>query len=99
MTRSRTKLIEQQVNSLLLNYDVCSYENFILPKSLHLCMIQVIDNTSIVGGKEHEAMEPSMGEHKERVDHGSTSKKEKPGAELVGVGSAEDMPYGAPAHN
>ena len=35
MTRSRTKLLEQQVNSLLIEYDVCDYESFILPKSMH----------------------------------------------------------------
>ena len=50
MTRSRTKLLEQQVNSLLLEYDVSDYENFILPKSMHLCMIRFVDNTSANGG-------------------------------------------------
>jgi len=57
MTRSRTKLLEQQVNSLLLEYDVCNSENFILPKSMHLCMIRVINNTSIHGGEELQGME------------------------------------------
>src|SRR5664279_6185541 len=52
MTRARAKLLEQQVNSLLVEYDVCVNKNFILPKSLHLCMIRVIDNTSIGGGEE-----------------------------------------------
>ena len=52
MTRSRTKLLEQQVNSLLIEYDVCDYENCILPKSMHLCMIRFIDNTSIEGAME-----------------------------------------------
>ena len=36
MTRSRTKLLEQQVNSLLLDYDVSDYESFILPKSMYV---------------------------------------------------------------
>ena len=49
MTRARAKLLEQQVNSLLTEYDVCVNENFILPKSMHLCMIRFIDNTSIRG--------------------------------------------------
>ena len=57
MTRSRTKLLEQQVNSLLLEYDVCDSENFILPKSMHLCMIRVIDNTNIHGGSHEEQTE------------------------------------------
>ena len=52
MTRARTKLLEQQVNSLLIEYDVCVNENFILPKSMHLCMIRFIDNTSMGGGDE-----------------------------------------------
>ena len=60
MTRSRTKLLEQQVNSLLIEYDVCDYENFILPKSMHLCMIRVIDNTNIIGGEEQQGMEEDM---------------------------------------
>ena len=55
MTRSRTKLLEQQVNSLLLDYDVFIDENFILPKSMHLCMIRFIDNTRVDGGKHHGA--------------------------------------------
>ena len=47
ITRSRAKLLQQQVNSLLIEYDVSDYENFILPKSMHLCMIRVIDNTNM----------------------------------------------------
>ena len=54
MTRSRTKLLDQQVNSLLIAYDVCDHENFILPKSMHLCCLRFIDNTNIGGGMEHE---------------------------------------------
>ena len=38
-----------KVNSFLIEYDVCVYENFILPKSMHLCMIGFVDNTSIIG--------------------------------------------------
>ena len=52
MTRARTKLLQQQVNSLLNEYDVCVNENFILPKSMHLCMIRFINNTSVGGGDE-----------------------------------------------
>ena len=62
MTRSRTKLIEQQVNSLLLDYDVSDYENFILPKSMHVCILRFIDNTNINGGEEQLGME-NMEEH------------------------------------
>ena len=54
MTRARAKLLGQQVNSLLIEYNVCDVENFILPKSMHLCMIRVVDNTSMGGGSEEQ---------------------------------------------
>ena len=54
MTRARAKLLGQQVNSLLIEYDVCDNENFILPKSMHLCMLRVVDNTNIGGGPEEQ---------------------------------------------
>ena len=59
ITRSRTKLLEQQVNSLLLDYDVSDYESFILPKSMHLCMIRFVDSTNANGG-DHQGMEEGM---------------------------------------
>ena len=40
MKRARAKQLEQQVNSLLAQPDLCYDENFILPKSMHLCMIR-----------------------------------------------------------
>ena len=73
ITRSRAKLLEQQVNSLLTEYDVCVNENFILPKSMHLCMIRFVDNTNIKGGMEridkdgkHEGGEGGSGAIKDR---------------------------------
>ena len=54
MTRSRTKLIEQQVNSLLADCDNLIDENFILPKSMHLCVIRFVDNISIMGEEEQQ---------------------------------------------
>ena len=64
MTRSRTKLIEQQVNSPLVDYDNFIDENFILPMSLHLCMIRFVANTSALEGRgQHmEACEIEDGE-------------------------------------
>ena len=73
MTRARAKLLEQQVNSLLVEYDICVNENFILPKSLHLCMIWVIDNTSIGGAMEHVEVD---GKH-EGGEGGSGAIKDK----------------------
>ena len=66
MTRSRTKLIEQQVNSLLVDYDNFIDENFILPKSMHLCMITFVDNTNAMEG-EHQDMEACELEHGENM--------------------------------
>jgi hypothetical protein len=50
ITRARAKLLEQQVNSLLTEPDVLFTKSFILPKSMHLCMIRFVDNTSIAQG-------------------------------------------------
>src|ERR1041385_9437542 len=43
ITRARAKLIEQQVNSLLIDSDILCNENFILPKSLYVCIIRYND--------------------------------------------------------
>ena len=47
ITRACAKLLEQQVNSLLVESDICVNENFILPKSLHVCMIRFEEKTSL----------------------------------------------------
>jgi hypothetical protein len=47
ITRARAKLLEQQVNALLIEHDLLFNENFILPKSMHLCMIRFVDKTSV----------------------------------------------------
>ena len=67
MTRSRIKLLEQQVNSLLLEYDVFNDENFILPKSMYLCMIRFVDNTNANGG-DHQGMEEDMENIKDKLE-------------------------------
>ena len=71
MTRSRTKLIEQQVNSLLADCDNLIDENFILPKSMHLCVIRFVDNTSANGG-EHQDMKACD----DTYDHGDACHNE-----------------------
>jgi hypothetical protein len=61
ITRARTKLLEQQVNSLLIEPDLLFSENFILPKSMHLCMIRFVDNTSVArGGDESQQKEQDL---------------------------------------
>jgi hypothetical protein len=61
ITRARAKLLEQQVNSLLIEPDLLFSENFILPKSMHLCMIRFVDNMSIAqGGDELQQEEQDL---------------------------------------
>jgi hypothetical protein len=52
ITRACAKLLEQQVNSLLTEYNLFTNENFILPKSLHVCMIRFMVEASITRGGE-----------------------------------------------
>jgi hypothetical protein len=52
ITRSRAKLLEQQVNSVITEYNLFTNENFILPKSLHACMIRFVAEASITHGGE-----------------------------------------------
>ena len=52
ITRARAKLLKKQVNSLL--NDTLINENFILPKSFHLCMIRYEEGASIARGGEEQ---------------------------------------------
>jgi hypothetical protein len=52
ITRARAKLLEQQVNSLLTEYNLFTNENFILPKSLHVCMFGFVAEASMTRGGE-----------------------------------------------
>jgi hypothetical protein len=49
--RARAKLLEQQVNSLLNDTVDIYVENFILPKSLNLCMVRYEGDLSIAWKK------------------------------------------------
>ena len=96
MTRARAKLLEQQVNSLLIEYDVCDYENFILPKFMHLCMIRFIDNTNASGGGQQgmvenieeqvENIKQDM-ENMENNSHKCSREEREAGAHQDGVGN------------
>ena len=78
MTRARVKLLGRQVNSLLVAFDVFDNENFILPKSMHLCMIRVIANTSIDGGleKQQEVVPKGAREEREACARGKDEEKD-----------------------
>src|SRR3954469_10760190 len=52
VTRARAKLLEQQVNLLLLESDDRLSENYILPKSLCVCMIRYQGEDKELGGAE-----------------------------------------------
>jgi hypothetical protein len=57
ITRARAKLLQQQVNSLLAESDIYCNENFILPKSLFICMIRFIGEEGVRGSEEMQHME------------------------------------------
>ena len=52
ITRARAKLLEQQVNSLLVENAIYFGENFILPKSLCLCVIRYLEDEGMARGSE-----------------------------------------------
>ena len=76
MTRARAKLLEQQVNLFLAQTDVCIDENFILPKSLHVCMIRFDGIASIARGGEGLRQE----EPKVMIIHCCTREEREAGA-------------------
>jgi hypothetical protein len=55
ISQARAKLLEQQVNSLLTEFGYA--KNFILPKSLYICMIMFIGEEEVRGSKEMQHME------------------------------------------
>ena len=60
MTRARAKLLEQQVNLFLNEPDVFINENFILPKSLYVCIIRYIGEEGIAWSEEVKHMEQGV---------------------------------------
>ena len=52
ITRARAKLLEKEVNSLLVENAIYFDENFILPKSDCLCMIRYIEDGGMARGSE-----------------------------------------------
>src|SRR4051812_23259161 len=73
ITRARAKLIEQQVNSLLIDSDVLLGEDFILPKSLFICMIRYHDEDKAQGGEVQV-----RGEEEEQKDFGRPTRFGRP---------------------
>ena len=60
ITRARAKLLEQQVNSLSIESEICVNENLILPKSLHVCMIRFEEKTSLAREDEELQQEDDL---------------------------------------
>ena len=50
ITRARAKLLEQQVNLILMESDYFTNENCLLPKSLHVCMIRFVGEEGMTRG-------------------------------------------------
>ena len=57
ITRARAKLLEQQVNLFLNEPDVFINENFILPKSLCICIVRYIGDEGVARSEEEKNME------------------------------------------
>ena len=76
MTRAHAKLLEQQVNLFLAQTDICIDENFILPKSVHVCMIRFEGIATIARGGEGLHQE----EPKEMIIHGCAREEREAGA-------------------
>jgi hypothetical protein len=72
ITRACAKLLEQQVNSLLVESDIYPNERFTLSKSLYVCMVRFIGNGGVVQGseelqlKEHDVVIHEDGAREER---------------------------------
>ena len=60
ITRACAKLLEQQVNPLLVESAICLNENFILPKSLHVCIIRFEEKTCLARGDEELQQEECL---------------------------------------
>lgn len=52
ITRARAKLLEQQVNSLLIESEYFVHENCLLPKSLFVCILRFVEQEGIARGSE-----------------------------------------------
>ena len=52
ITRARAKLLEQQVNSLLIESEYFDKENCLLPKSLFVCILRFVGEEGIARGSE-----------------------------------------------
>ena len=52
ITRARAKLLEQQVNSLLIESEYFIHENCLLPKSLFVCILRFVEQEGIALGSE-----------------------------------------------
>src|SRR3954470_21584563 len=82
ITRARAKLLEQQVNLLLLESDDRLSENYILPKSLCVCMIRYQGEDKELGGaevQEEEAKEQGQATWEEEPQEDKARKNKASG--------------------
>ena len=63
------------MNSLLTESDVLIDENFILPKSMHLCMIRFEEETSMARGEQGQNMKVVHGCAREEREEGATQEE------------------------
>src|SRR3954463_7543279 len=82
ITRARAKLLEQQVNLLLLESDDRLSENYILPKSLCVCMTRYQGEDKELGGaevREEEAKEQGQATLEEEPQEAKARKNQVSG--------------------
>ena len=79
ITRARAKLIEQQVNSLLVDNAIYFNESFILPKSLCVCIVRYIGHEGMARGSKEtlqHGRERGMGAELKIIQHGVREERE-----------------------
>ena len=86
ITRARAKIIEQQVNPLLVEYAIYFNESFLLPKSLCVCILMCMGEEGIARGSEELQQEEHDVEYKqecarEKRQSGANVKEEDPHVE------------------
>jgi hypothetical protein len=91
ITRARAKLIEQQVNLLLIESDYFVNENCLLPKSLCVCILRFMGEEGIARGSE-ELEQDVM------IMHMDAREEREAGDQHEEEDITQEAAYGAPPH-
>ncbi|XBH68608.1 hypothetical protein VPH35_096715 [Triticum aestivum] len=92
ITRARAKLIEQQVNLLLIDSDYFINENCLLPKSLCVCILRFMREEGIARGNEElKQLEQDM-----VIMHMDAREEREDGDQHEEEDTTQEATYGAP---